>query len=121
MKTLAVFKYARRGVGFCSEAPAAPDFCTLSLRDALPILCGRSVATRTDLLDRVAGTLGDAHAGTFDRVGAESPLPAVEEGVAAARAAVADAIVAAGGGDTLLRRWQRRSEEHTSELQSRGH
>src|SRR5215212_8374203 len=57
------------------------------------VLCGKSVAHRTDLLTRVVDVLGDAHVGTFDGVEAESPLPSVEAAVAAARACGADAVI----------------------------
>ena len=65
------------------------------------VLCGQSVA-RSGLLARVEGLLGGAHARTFDRVQAESPLPSVLSAVAAARDAEADLIVALGGGSAVV-------------------
>lgn len=66
------------------------------------VLCGQSIATKSDLLGRVSEALGDLHAGTFDGVVAQSPLPAVLEAVEAARAAGADALVAVGGGSAVV-------------------
>ncbi|HAL48840.1 MAG TPA: alcohol dehydrogenase, partial [Dehalococcoidia bacterium] len=62
------------------------------------VVCGQTVARRTDLLDRVRDELGERYAGEFDGVQTSSPLPSVEAGVAAARDASADLIVAVGGG-----------------------
>ena len=66
------------------------------------IVCGKSVATRTDLVTRVKDSLGDRFAGVFDGVQTSSPLPSVLEGTAAARAAKADLIVAIGGGSAMV-------------------
>ncbi len=68
----------------------------------LLVICGRSVATRTNLLERLRAALGERWAGLFDRVIAGSPLPAVEAGVKAARAVDADGIVAVGGGSSVV-------------------
>jgi alcohol dehydrogenase class IV len=65
------------------------------------VVCGRSVA-EGGLLARVVGLLGEAHAGTFDRVQAESPLPSVLSAVAAAKEANADLIIALGGGSAVV-------------------
>ena len=66
------------------------------------VVCGQSIARRTDLLDRVKASLGDKLAGVFDRVEASSPLPSVLEGAAGARDAKADLIVAIGGGSAMV-------------------
>lgn len=66
------------------------------------VICGKSVATRTDLLDRVQASLGDKFAGAFKGVETSSPLPAVLAGADAARAANADLIVAIGGGSAMV-------------------
>lgn len=66
------------------------------------VVCGRSVARGSDLLGRVRETLGELYAGAFDAVQAESPLPSVYAGVAAARAAGADLIAAVGGGSAVV-------------------
>ena len=66
------------------------------------VVCGKSVANKTDLIARVSANLGDKFAGVFDGVKTSSPLPSVREGVAAAREAGADIIVAVGGGSAMV-------------------
>ncbi len=66
------------------------------------VVCGKSVAHKTDLIDRVRANLGDYYAGIFDGVEVSSPLPSVHKGVAAAREAGADLIVAVGGGSAMV-------------------
>ncbi len=66
------------------------------------VICGNSVARKTDLIARIQANLGDKFAGVFDGVEALSPLPAVKDGVAAARGAGADLIVAVGGGSAMV-------------------
>lgn len=66
------------------------------------IVCGSSIATKTDLLDRIKTNLGDKYAGVFDQVRVSSPLPSVLEGTRAARDARADLIIAVGGGSAMV-------------------
>ena len=66
------------------------------------MVCGRSVAQRTNLLDRVADALGSEPAGVFDGVQAGSPEASVLEGVRLAREADADLIIAVGGGSAVV-------------------
>lgn len=66
------------------------------------VVCGKSVAGKTDLIARVKANLGDKFAGVFDGVVASSPLPSVLAGTAAAREAGADLIVAVGGGSAMV-------------------
>ncbi len=66
------------------------------------VVCGQTVAHKTDLLDRVKDSLGDKFAGVFDAVQASSPLPSVELATAQARDAGADLIVALGGGSAVV-------------------
>ena len=66
------------------------------------VVCGKSVAHKTDLIARVTANLGDKFAGVFDGVETSSPLPSVRDGVAAAREAGADIIVAVGGGSAMV-------------------
>ena len=66
------------------------------------VVCGKSVANKTDLIARVSANLGDKFAGAFDGVEVSSPLPSVREGTAAAREAGADLIVAVGGGSAMV-------------------
>jgi alcohol dehydrogenase class IV len=66
------------------------------------VVCGQSIAHKTDLLERVKANLEEKFAGLFDRVEASSPLPSVLQGAAAAREAKADLIVAIGGGSAMV-------------------
>jgi len=66
------------------------------------VVCGKSVARKTDLIARVKANLGDKFAGVFDGVEASSPLASVREGAAAARVAGADLIVVVGGGSAMV-------------------
>ncbi len=66
------------------------------------VVCGKSVANKTDLIARVKANLGDKFAGVFDGVEVSSPLPSVRDGTAAAREAGADLIVAVGGGSAMV-------------------
>ncbi|HLF04449.1 MAG TPA: iron-containing alcohol dehydrogenase family protein [Dehalococcoidia bacterium] len=66
------------------------------------VVCGQSVARRTNLLERVKEALGDRFAGVFDGAQAGSPLPSVDQGVAAARQVGADAVIALGGGSAVV-------------------
>ena len=66
------------------------------------VVCGQSISDKTDLVDRVKGTLGDRVAGVFAGGKTGSPLKSVLEGVLAARDADADSIVAVGGGSAVV-------------------
>lgn len=66
------------------------------------LVCGRSVARRTDLLARIAAALDTPPAGVFDGVQTGSPAPSVLDGARAARDAGADLIIAVGGGSAVV-------------------
>jgi alcohol dehydrogenase class IV len=66
------------------------------------VVCGRTVATKTNLLDRIREQLGPLLAGVFDTMDKDSSWPAVERGTAAARAADADLLIAVGGGSVIV-------------------
>ena len=66
------------------------------------VVCGQSVARRTDLLDRVKKSLGERYIGVFDGTETGSPLPSVERATAMADEAGADTIVALGGGSAVV-------------------
>src|SRR5687768_5893854 len=38
------------------------------------VLCGRSVAQKTDLITRIKALLGDSFAGIYDKVGKDTPI-----------------------------------------------
>ena len=66
------------------------------------VVCGQSIANRTNLLERVAEALGEPPVGVFDGVQTGSPVPAVLEGTRMAREADADLIIAVGGGSAVV-------------------
>lgn len=65
------------------------------------VICGQTVAHRTNLLSRVIDQLGGLYAGVFDRMDKDCTYPAVLAATAAARGAAADLIIAAGGGSVI--------------------
>ncbi len=66
------------------------------------VICGRTVAHKTNLLDRIGKGLGDRYAGYFDGMDKDSTWPAVQGAVEAARAADADLLIAVGGGSVIV-------------------
>lgn len=66
------------------------------------VICGNSVAHRTNLLQRIAGRLGDRYAGAFDRMDKDSSYAAVVAATEATWDARADLLIAAGGGSTIV-------------------
>ena len=71
------------------------------------VVCGQTVAHRTNLLDRVKQALGDKLAGVFEGVRAGSPATSVLQGVAQAATLGPDSfgpdlIVAVGGGSAVV-------------------
>lgn len=66
------------------------------------VVCGRTVASKTNLLDRIRQQLGPVYAGVFDAMDKDSTWPAVERGTAAARDAGADLLIAVGGGSVIV-------------------
>ncbi|MBO9352695.1 iron-containing alcohol dehydrogenase [Bordetella petrii] len=72
----------------------------LEARNAF-VLCGNSVATRTPLLPRIRGLLGDRYAGAYTQLRKDAPLEDVQRAAAAARSRRADLLVAVGAGSVL--------------------
>ena len=66
------------------------------------VVCGQSVARRTNLLERVADALGEEPAGVFDGAQTGSPETAVLAGTRMAKEADADLIIAVGGGSAVV-------------------
>ncbi|MGE3539530.1 MAG: iron-containing alcohol dehydrogenase [Candidatus Tectimicrobiota bacterium] len=66
------------------------------------VVCGQTVAHKTNVLARVQQYLGPLYAGVFDAMDKDSTWPAVERGTAAARAAGADLLIAIGGGSVIV-------------------
>ena len=65
------------------------------------IVCGRSVARRTPLIERMRAILGKDCAGVFDEMEKESPLAAVLRARDAARAGEADLLIGVGAGSVI--------------------
>src|SRR5439155_26401297 len=93
---------------FIFNPPATTDLSTLSLHDALPISCRDP--EREERQER-----GDEIGPRMDRLGEEP------EAVRRDAGDELDGDQHRGGDDRAERRSPLRSEEHTSELQSRGH
>lgn len=66
------------------------------------VVCGQTVAHKTNLLQRVKDRLGSLYAGVFDAMDKDSSWPAVQKGLDAARAAGADLLIAVGGGSVIV-------------------
>ena len=65
------------------------------------VICGRSVAHKTDLIHRIKGIAGEALAGVFDEIEKDAPLEGVLAAVRAAREAQADMFIAVGAGSVI--------------------
>jgi len=65
------------------------------------VVCGRSVATRTPLFDRIRRLLGSRYAGAYQELRKDAPLADVVAAVAEARAMDADLLIAVGAGSVL--------------------
>ncbi|MBM3644936.1 MAG: iron-containing alcohol dehydrogenase [Alphaproteobacteria bacterium] len=62
------------------------------------VVTGKTLARKTDVIERIRIALGDRFVGMFDETRAHTPRPSVIEGARAARAARPDLIVTVGGG-----------------------
>jgi len=65
------------------------------------VLCGRTVARKTGLIDRIRELLGPCYGGLFDEIDKDTSLDAVQRATAAARAARADLLIGVGAGSVL--------------------
>jgi alcohol dehydrogenase class IV len=66
------------------------------------VVCGKTVAHKTNVVERIQGHLGPLYAGVFDAMDKDSTWPAVQRGTEEARAAGADALIAVGGGSVIV-------------------
>jgi alcohol dehydrogenase class IV len=66
------------------------------------VICGRTVAHKTNLVQRVKEQLGSLYAGVFDAMDKDSSWPAVQQGIEAVRAAGADLLISIGGGSVIV-------------------
>ncbi|WP_328469038.1 iron-containing alcohol dehydrogenase family protein [Actinoplanes sp. NBC_00393] len=95
-------------------SPAFRTFCGEGALEALPrelarvgarravIVCIPAVAEHTEAMGALHAALGDRLAGQFDGVEEHSPLPTVERARAFLEAHDADAVVAVGGGSSVV-------------------
>lgn len=65
------------------------------------VVCGRSVAQKTNLITRIRALLGVSLAGVYDAMGKDSPIADVLAARDKARAAEADLLIAVGGGSVV--------------------
>jgi len=66
------------------------------------VICGNTVATKTDLLGRLQTLLGPSYAGAYTAMDKDSSWPAVRDATEAARDAGADLLIALGGGSVIV-------------------
>lgn len=86
------------GIGALAELAAALD--SRNCHRAL-VLTGRTLATKTDLVEQVEAALGGRHAATFSGCAQHVPESIVDAACDAAREANADCIVIFGGGSPI--------------------
>ena len=96
---------AFRFVSYQVRVHAGPDAISKLVDEAdrlkskrVLVVCGQSVLSKTDLIDRVKAALGDRVAGLFSGGQTGSPVTSILDGVAMAREIAADGIVSVGGG-----------------------
>jgi alcohol dehydrogenase class IV len=65
------------------------------------IVCGRSLAARSNLIDRIRSLVGERVAGMHESIGKDAPVEDVLEAVRAARACGADMLLAVGAGSVI--------------------
>lgn len=86
------------GFGALDALPAELD--RLSVKNAF-VICGRSVAEKTNVLDRVRCLLGTRFAGVYSDMSKDAPLERVSEAVEQARDCHADLLIAIGAGSVI--------------------
>ena len=100
---------AFRFVSYQVRVHAGPDAISKLVDEAdrlksqrVLVVCGQSVLSKTDLIDRVKAALGDRVAGVFSGGQTGSPVTSILDGVAMAREIGADGIVSVGGGSAVV-------------------
>jgi alcohol dehydrogenase len=86
--------------GAGSSGDAGVELRALSCRKAL-IVTDRFLSEKTDIVKRIAKSLGDACAGIFSEVPADSGVHVVNAGAAFGRERRADSIISIGGGSVM--------------------
>lgn len=65
------------------------------------VICGRSVAHKTDLITRIRNIVGDKFSGVYDGMTQEAPIECVQAAAKAAKTAGADMLIAVGAGTVI--------------------
>lgn len=65
------------------------------------IVCGTSLATKTNVISKIKGILGSSHVGTFTDIGQHAPFSGIEDGLNEYERCGADCIVSVGGGSPI--------------------
>lgn len=65
------------------------------------VICGRSVAGKTHLIDRIRALLGHRFVGLYSKIGKDAPLGDVQEAAEVARDCQADILIAVGAGSVI--------------------
>lgn len=65
------------------------------------IVCGNSLATKTDVISKIKKILGSSHAGTFTDIGQHAPFSGVQKGLEEYEKTGADCIISVGGGSPI--------------------
>lgn len=65
------------------------------------IITGNSLATQTDIIQRVTDVLGPLHVGTFYEIRQHAPKSGVAQAASLARSIMADVLVSVGGGSPI--------------------
>jgi alcohol dehydrogenase class IV len=81
---------------------ALPDEVKRAGARRVVVICGHSVATKTDLLDRIAQLLGKSYIGAYSQMSKDSSWPAVRDAHAYAQEQQADLLIALGGGSVIV-------------------
>lgn len=66
------------------------------------VICGQTVARRTNLVSRIQAASGERYAGCFDAMDKDSTYQACAAATEAARTAGADLLIAVGGGSVIV-------------------
>lgn len=93
---------AQERVGWGTPAPAAiaREMATVGASRAL-IVASNTLATQTDVVDRIKAELGDQVVGVFSGTKEHTPIDTVIACVAAIREAEADIVITVGGGTPI--------------------
>src|ERR1700733_10331933 len=103
-------EHSFRAAGYPWRLYSGPQAIEQSLREAVEragakrafVVCSPSVNRRTDTVRRIAAALGDRYAGVYDGIEKDSTYTSVCAARDASSDAVADLLIAAGGGSVIV-------------------